>query len=157
MYTIIHQQTQQIFLWTVVSRKEGNVLFNDALNTFHLWLYGIIHMVKDHSDSERGNPLLPHGLFFLISSKSSFICITPHRQDNTYHCLCYTSHGAHAGTKNSSMGPPWRIDPMTHRIMSERSYISLPCYFNVRYTVGRKCLIGINPKPNRLLTSKPIK
>ena len=31
--------------------KEGNVLFNDALNTFYLWLYGDEHMVKDHSDS----------------------------------------------------------------------------------------------------------
>ena len=29
-----------------------------------------------------------------------------HRQDNTYHSLCYTSRGALAGTKNSSMGPP---------------------------------------------------
>ena len=28
-----------------------------------------------------------------------------HRQDNTYHSLCYTSHGALAGTRNSSMGP----------------------------------------------------
>ena len=28
-----------------------------------------------------------------------------HRQDNTYHSLCYTSHGALAGTKNGSMGP----------------------------------------------------
>ena len=27
-----------------------------------------------------------------------------HRQDNTYHSLCYTSHGALAGTRNSSMG-----------------------------------------------------
>ena len=34
-------------------RKEGNVLFNDALNTFYLRLYGVRHMVKDHSDSER--------------------------------------------------------------------------------------------------------
>ena len=32
-------------------------------------------MVKDHSDSERGNPLPPHGLLFPISSNSSFICI----------------------------------------------------------------------------------
>ena len=45
-----------------------------------------------------------------------------HRQDNTYHSLCYTSRGALAGTRNSSMGsPPWRIDPTTHRTMSERS------------------------------------
>ena len=29
-------------------------------------------MVKDHSDSERGNLLLPHGLPFSINSKSSF-------------------------------------------------------------------------------------
>ena len=29
-------------------RKEGNVLFNDTLNTFYLRLYGIRHMVKIH-------------------------------------------------------------------------------------------------------------
>ena len=29
-----------------------------------------------------------------------------HRQDNTYHSLCYTSRGALAGMRNSSMGPP---------------------------------------------------
>ena len=28
-----------------------------------------------------------------------------HRQDNTYHGVCYTSRGALAGTRNSSMGP----------------------------------------------------
>ena len=54
-------------------RKEGNVLFN----TFYLRLYGVRHMVKDHSDSERGNPLLPRGLLFSINSKGSFICMIP--------------------------------------------------------------------------------
>ena len=55
--------------------KEGNVLFNDALNTFCLRLYVVRHMVKDHSDSEKGNPLPPHRLnFFPINSKGSFIC-----------------------------------------------------------------------------------
>ena len=29
-----------------------------------------------------------------------------HRPDSTYHGLCYTSRGALAGTRNSSMGPP---------------------------------------------------
>ena len=29
-----------------------------------------------------------------------------HRQDKTYHGLCYTSRGALAGTRNNSMGPP---------------------------------------------------
>ena len=32
-------------------RKEGNVLFNDALSTFYLQLYSVRHMVNDHSDS----------------------------------------------------------------------------------------------------------
>ena len=104
-----------------VNTKEGYVLFNDALNTFYLRLYGVegrmeifyltthsthfiyCYMVKDHSDSKRGNPLPPHrlllygvecmikdysdnkrvnllqhGLLFPISSKDSFICNIPH-------------------------------------------------------------------------------
>ena len=58
-------------------RQDGNILFNNALITFYLRLYGVRHMVKDHSDSEKGNPLLPQGLLFPISSKGSFICIIP--------------------------------------------------------------------------------
>ena len=42
-----------ISLTSKVERKEGNVLFNNALNTFYLQLYGVTHMVNDHSDSER--------------------------------------------------------------------------------------------------------
>ena len=30
-----------------------------------------------HSDSERGNPLSPHGLLLSINSKGSFICTIP--------------------------------------------------------------------------------
>ena len=56
---------------------ERNVLFNDALNTFYLRLYGVRHMVKDHSDSEKGNPLPPHRLLLSINSKGSFICTIP--------------------------------------------------------------------------------
>ena len=41
-------------------------VFNDVLNTFYLWLYGTEHMVKDHSDIKRGNPLLPlYGIFYM--------------------------------------------------------------------------------------------
>ena len=57
--------------------RERNVLFNDALNTFYLRLYGVRHMVNDHSDSEKGNPLPPHRLLFPINSKGSFICTIP--------------------------------------------------------------------------------
>ena len=34
-------------------------------------------MVKNHSDSEKGNPLLPHWLLLSINSKGSFICTIP--------------------------------------------------------------------------------
>ena len=34
-------------------RKEWNVLFNDALNTFYVRLYGVRHMVNDQWYSER--------------------------------------------------------------------------------------------------------
>ena len=82
-------------------RKEGNVLFNYTLNTFYLRLYGVRHMVKDHTDSERGNPLPPHGLLFSISSMGYM----HHPTDRIAHTsLCY-SCGALARTRNSSMGP----------------------------------------------------
>ena len=57
--------------------NEGNVLFNDTLNTFYLRLYGVRHMVKDNSDSEKGNLLPPYRLLFPINSKGSFICTIP--------------------------------------------------------------------------------
>ena len=59
------------------TERERNVLFNDALNTFYLRLYGVRHMVKDHSDSDKGNPLPPHRLLLSINSKGSFICTIP--------------------------------------------------------------------------------
>ena len=59
-------------------------------------------MAKDYSDSEKGNPLPPHMLLFTINSKGYFISAIP----QTYHGLCYTSRGALAGTRNSSMGSP---------------------------------------------------
>ena len=41
------------------------------------------HMVKDHSDSEKGNPLLPPRLLLSINSKGSFICTIPDRIAHT--------------------------------------------------------------------------
>ena len=63
--------------WRLERERERNVLFNDALNTFYLRLYGVRHMVKDHCDSEKWNPLPPHRLLLSINSKGSFICTIP--------------------------------------------------------------------------------
>ena len=92
--------------WNVpnIRRKE---MFYLTTHSTH-FIYGYMaskHMVKDHSDSERGNPLPPHGLLFPINAR--VILYAPsHRQGSTYHGLCYTSRGVLAGTRNRSMGPP---------------------------------------------------
>ena len=52
-------------------RKEGNVLFNDALNTFYLRLYGVGHMVKDYSDRERKEGRKE--MFYLTTHSTHFI------------------------------------------------------------------------------------
>ena len=61
-----------------------------------IWLRTILIVRKE-------NPLPPHRLLLSINSKGSFICTIP---QTGYHSLCYTSRGALAGTRNSSMGPP---------------------------------------------------
>ena len=45
MCTAMYYTVQRFYRW-----KEGNVLFNYALNTFYLRLYGVGHMVKNHSE-----------------------------------------------------------------------------------------------------------
>ena len=61
-------------------------------------------MVKDHSDSEKGNPLLPHRLLFPINA--SFICIIPDRITHTTAFVTPVVEHWLAGTRTSSMGPP---------------------------------------------------
>ena len=62
---VIHRISNHRSVGKMLNIKEGNVLFNDALNTFYLRLYGVRHMVKNHSDGERGNPLPPYGFFYI--------------------------------------------------------------------------------------------
>ena len=102
-YTLFPAQNIEIYF---NGRKEGIVLFNNALSTFYLWLYGVKHMVNDHSDSEREETCCRHmGYSFRLAARV-LLYASSHRQDNTYHGLCYTSRGALAGTRNSSMGSP---------------------------------------------------
>ena len=80
-------------------RKKGNALFNDTLSTFYLRIYGIGHMVKDHSDSEKGKLKLPLHVLFPIS------IIIPQTGLHIPQPLD-TSCGALAGMRNSLMGLP---------------------------------------------------
>ena len=116
-------------LKTVSKRKEINVLFNDALNTFFYNRYLAADMVKRErnvlfNDSlntftviwrqtwlrtiliVREETRCRHiGYSFLLAARV-LLYAPSHRHDSTYHGLCYTSRGALAGTRNSSIGPP---------------------------------------------------
>ena len=85
-------------------KKEGNVFFNDALNIFYLRLYGVRHMVEDHSAGEETR--CRHMDYSFRLAARVLLYASSHRQDNTYHGLCYTSYGALAGMRNSSMATP---------------------------------------------------
>ena len=84
--------------------------------------YTVSNMWLRTTQIMRGNPLLsPKGYFFQLAA-IELLDAPFQRQDSTYHSLCYTSHGALAGTRNSSMGPPLRIDLTIHCTLSECSY-----------------------------------
>ena len=67
-------------LFVYVGRKEENVLFNDALNTFYLkklQLFGIRHNIYDKGPFRllERNPAATTWATLSICSKGSFICI----------------------------------------------------------------------------------
>ena len=102
--TWINIQWKNSFYHVILKReRERNALFNDALNTFYLrymasdiWLRTILIVRKETRCRHIGYSYRLTARVLLYAPS--------HRQDNTYHSLCYTSRGALAGTINSSMG-----------------------------------------------------
>ena len=71
------------------------------------FIYGYITsdiiMIKDHTEETRYR----HYMGYTFRLAAMILLYAPfHRQDITYHGLCYTSRGALDGATNSSMGPP---------------------------------------------------
>ena len=86
--------------------KEGNVLFNNALNTLYFMdIWSLRHMVTDDTDSKRLETHCHHICYSFWLAARVLLYASFHRQDNTYHSLCFTSRGALAAMRNSSMGP----------------------------------------------------
>ena len=79
-------------------RKEESIFFNNAVNIFYSW-FKWCWTYDEGPLSERGNPLL-----FLVN-KWHLLYAPSHRQDSTYHGLCYTSRGALAEIRNNSVRP----------------------------------------------------
>ena len=65
----------------VIHTKEGNVLFN----TFYLRLYGVGHMVKYHSDGERGNP------WATLSDQQQGLLYVHHPTDRIVHTTAFVT------------------------------------------------------------------
>ena len=120
-----HQPVESTVLY--VRKQEANVLFNDALNTFYLrfmvsdiWLRTILIVRKETRCCHIG---------YSYRLTARIILYAPSlRQDNTYHGLCYTSRGALAGTRISSMGPPHE-GSIRRPIALPLSYVALPVLY----------------------------
>ena len=69
MFYLTTHSTHFIYSY-MEGRKEENVLFNDALNTFYLQLYGVRHNGKGPlSERERGRK----EMFYLTTHSTHFI------------------------------------------------------------------------------------
>ena len=117
--------------------KKKRLSYSTAL-TFYLRLHGVGHVVKDHSDSKRGNLLPPHGLFFPISS-NDFI---HHHIDRIVHTTPFVivSWITDWNDKylNGSTMKDRSNEPSHHeRTLLSRNYISLPPVHGVKNAVDK--------------------
>ena len=130
------------YLWTLIhmycfihdclikeGRKEGNVLFNDTLNTFlfmDIWRQTFGKRPLRYQEKKHAAATMWAILFF-ISSKDFFICTIPQATDRIAHSTNFDTPVVEplAGMRNSSVGPLWGIDPTTHCTMNGRSTTQL--------------------------------
>ena len=61
----------------VFTEGRKKIFYLTTQSTFYLRLYGVRHMVMDHSHSVRGNHLPPHRLLFPNSTNGYFIFTIP--------------------------------------------------------------------------------
>ena len=75
---------REIFLFN--GKERGSVLFNDALNTFYLQLYGVGPI--NNVEETRFRQYMC--CYFRLAARDIF-CSPSYSKDSTYHVLCYTS------------------------------------------------------------------
>ena len=147
-----------ITAWLIIEIT-ARVVYSYLCVYSHLWFtYSVLstHLSSQHPNSRQVHsipiqlrPLPPPPYFISRSATVDVLELITlsidiyYRQNSTYHGLFFTGRGALAGTKNSLTSPPWRIDPTTHRTMSERS-IKIN-----KYTIKRQTNPG-NKKKNRV-------
>ena len=92
---------QLIILWTITIKWHRWLLVNNHISNYNSFILVLYRRYINHVS------VCPPTFWHLATPLARVLLYAPsHRQDNTYHGLCYTSRGALAGTRNSSMGPP---------------------------------------------------
>ena len=111
---LISLVTSRLDVYVVVSSYKliGNIYNKRERKMFYLTTHST-HFIYGYmaSDIWLGTILIVRketrcrhiGYSYLLTARV-LLYAPSHRQDNTYHGLCYTSRGALAGTRNSSMG-----------------------------------------------------
>ena len=108
------------FIYHFIKWKEMFYLMMHSI--YFLYVYMASYVWSRTIQIAKWNPLpLP------CKQQSIFYMHNP-RHDSTYHNLIYTSSTAMAG-RNSSMGPPWGIDIMTHHTANAHYQRATSGYF----------------------------
>ena len=147
-----------VTIWLYISiyvEKEGRKCFILTTHSTHfiygymasdIWLRTILIVRKE-------THCCPHiGYSFWLTARV-LLYAPSHRQDSTYDSVCYTSHGALAGMRNSSMGPPHEgsirrpIAPWANALTTELHLA--PSHKTIMYSPWR-----INPMTHRTICRK---
>ena len=117
----------RLYLWSFLNKREMFYLTTHSIHFIYgymasdIWLRTILIVRKETCYRHIGYSYRLTARVLLYAPS--------HKQDSTYHCFCYTSRGALAGTRNSSMGPPhegsirWPIAPWANAL--PLSYVPL--------------------------------
>ena len=129
---------------TIIGTEGRKESFYLTTHSTH-FVYGYMasgYMVKDHSDSEKGNPLLPHRLLLSISSKGSFFM--HHPTDRIPHTTAFVTpvveHWLEREIAQWVHPMKDRSDDPSHheRTLLPRSYISLPGWIWKKVTASKR-------------------
>ena len=92
--------------WQLLREREREMFYLTTHSTHFIYSYMASHIWVRTILIVRKETRCHHiGYSYRLTARV-LLYAPSHRQDNTYHGLCYTSRGALAGTRNISMGPP---------------------------------------------------
>ena len=112
----------------VLHRKE---MLHFTMHSTH-FIYGYIasYILQRTTQAVRDETFCCHHISYFFRIVAIGLLMHHPRQDSIYHSLSYTSHGALAGTRNSSMGH----SKISGDQYTSKFYNTALCYFHVSIT-----------------------